>query len=94
MTAKRKLIRDYPVLKGLVDCSGKVRTISVWCPFCKDFHTHGWPDDSWHTKRYGSHRVAHCHNMDSPFRPGGYYAKEYTKTEKAQIFDTLSLEQI
>jgi len=85
MTTKE--LKGIPVLKGFVDRSGRVPTISVWCPFCKEFHIHGWPKslETFNAQKYGQHRVAHCTNQESPFKNRGYLIKEFTKKEYAEI---------
>jgi hypothetical protein len=45
--------------------------LAVWCPFCRDWHYHGW--DPAYDGRHATHRVAHCHSKDSPFHATGYY---------------------
>jgi len=38
--------------------------VRVWCPYCNAWHYHG-------AGTLG-HRVAHCHNVDSPYLATGY----------------------
>jgi hypothetical protein len=65
---------DRPVLiaeDGGEDCPNSVR---VWCPFCVAYHYHGkCNEEGVMDERLEGHRVAHCHNPDSPFNNGGYY---------------------
>jgi hypothetical protein len=35
-------------------------TISVWCPFCKRMHDHGWDDPPVRSDAV-TYRVSHCH---------------------------------
>jgi hypothetical protein len=64
----------YPVLRGTVkevqDGKGTIEIIEVWCPYCEQYHTHGWPSGSKSTRKK-EHRVAHC-TVDSPYKDSGY----------------------
>ena len=77
-----------PVLGGLADGA----YISVWCSYCKRDHQHGRHDAAtgcrWDSLRPevasctcppgtgDGHRVAHCHDSDSPYADTGYIVKE------------------
>lgn len=61
---KANRIRDLPVLAATE--RNLTGDLSVWCPFCKCWHHHGAGE---------GHRVAHCTNLDSPFRESGYIVK-------------------
>ncbi len=74
----------HPLLRGVLtelfawqddpDCPGYQRRycqIAVWCPFCREFHHHGW--NPAYDGRHAEHRVAHCHSDDSPFNGTGYF---------------------
>jgi len=98
MTIKEKT----PVLKGFIERTGErlpgnteeTVLIHAWCPFCERFHTHGWPyEDDWSLLRYGTHRVAHCINQESPFKKGGYMIKKFTKKERKQMLNWLLKEE-
>ena len=66
---KRHNSKAYPLLVGKLQ---RNNTISVWCPFCKRHHNHGWDIDL--SKSDVTHRVAHCDiKGSSPFKGGGYY---------------------
>lgn len=74
---------DIPVLKGFIVGN----QIKVWCPYCRDFHTHGLEDGF---KAMNHHRVAHCYQRFaygklrecmSPFKETGYYIEPFTKKE-------------
>jgi len=67
-----------PVLK----CFMNTKTVSAWCPFCQEWHTHGRDWDLELGRR--SHRCAHCTNPESPFLATGYYLKIVNKTEMAR----------
>lgn len=71
--------KDIPVLKGFLTVDG--RQIKVWCPFCKDYHTHGALEEERQGKR--THRVAHCHGDNhNKYFLNGYYVQ----LEKRKIF--------
>lgn len=71
--------KDIPVLKGFLTVDG--RQIKVWCPFCKDYHTHGALEEERQGKR--THRVEHCFEEESKKHfPGGYFVQ----LEKRKIF--------
>lgn len=53
---------DIPVVNIIDD--GK--NYKFYCQFCKRWHRHG---------RSEGHRVAHCHNPDSPYSETGYVLK-------------------
>lgn len=68
---KRWNNKVYPLLVGKVTRRANDEdTITVWCPFCKRHHTHGWekgtPDSD------ASHRVAHC-DLGGPLSDQGYF---------------------
>ena len=75
---------SHPVLLGFVDD----KMIRVWCPYCKDFHNHGWNHPEKNKTGDVEHRVAHCiSHANSPFMDGGYYigafpSKEISKADK------------
>ncbi|MBA7528322.1 hypothetical protein ES705_20505 [subsurface metagenome] len=75
---KRK--QKIPVIKGFLNLSEKNPTPIFWCPFCQIYHRHGWPEPTEHEKKFGSHRVAHCHSS-SPFLSTGYCIKPFTGSE-------------
>ncbi|MHB9044516.1 MAG: hypothetical protein ACYC35_01140 [Pirellulales bacterium] len=44
--------------------------LAVWCPFCADYHHHGWdPADAGQKL---THRWCHCSDPASPFHATGY----------------------
>lgn len=49
-----------PLLVGEVNENGNIK---VWCPYCADYHFHGWDGER---EDEVQHRVAHCSNP-SPF---------------------------
>ena len=73
--------KTTPVLKGFVTPGNKKQcpTISVWCPFCLDYHIHGWV--ALPSKISDGHRVAYCINPLSPFNTIGYFIEEYQDKE-------------
>ena len=71
-----------PTLKGFVSRDGKI--IRIWCPYCLRWHSHGWgPDDA--ARRKGTHRVAHCHDVESAFYKTGYFLKQITKADMKEL---------
>lgn len=75
--AKEKI--KYPILKGFERGNG---FISVWCPECNKFHSHGIGE---------GHRTAHCGIINknnqiikSPYDEHGYIIKVFTKAELKQ----------
>jgi hypothetical protein len=50
---------DIPIIKA-ERIEGQCR---FWCAFCKCFHYHS---------AESGHRVAHCHNRESPYDETGY----------------------
>lgn len=53
---------------------GDVMHISVYCPFCKCEHNHGWGFDGVYKRvDHAEHRGAHCHTQESPLKEPGYY---------------------
>ncbi len=89
---KKMRLKDYPVLMGIVSADG--RTIRVYCPTCHKHHIHGWgPGEA--RKRGGVHRVAHCIPEVNPkdcgdlFTKNGYVVKEYSKTDRQRLFESL-----
>jgi len=63
----------HVVLRGKIDKTQRIWTISVWCPFCKEYHVHGFPKNEKWKSNDVSHRTAHCSNEDSPFKKKGYF---------------------
>ncbi|MBN2427885.1 MAG: hypothetical protein JXK94_06095 [Deltaproteobacteria bacterium] len=65
--------RHYPKVKPLL--IGRLYAdghgISVWCPYCKDTHEHGWNPKE--RSDEVEHRHAHCTDRKSPFNDGGYW---------------------
>jgi hypothetical protein len=57
-----------PILRGFVNAAN--RTITIFCPWCDRWHTHGWLPDTpaWAIE----HRFAHCH-AGTPGDDTGYY---------------------
>jgi hypothetical protein len=53
--------------------------ISVWCPFCREQHLHGW--DPGYGSTHAEHRTAHCSNAESPFKETGYYISVWRKKD-------------
>jgi hypothetical protein len=49
--------------------------VEVWCPYCKATHAHGWLGLGERPARSNavSHRCAHCHVKESPFKNRGYW---------------------
>ena len=69
-----------PVVKGY-----RVgNSIKFWCPFCEKWHTHGWVEGVYTSRKKG-HVLSHCIHEDSPFKKGGYYLKLMTKGEMMEI---------
>ncbi|KKL70134.1 hypothetical protein LCGC14_2107920 [marine sediment metagenome] len=80
--------KSFPVLKCFATSSGQVK---AWCPFCKKWHTHGFPDKITKAGKIG-HWAAHCHDKSSPFHKTGGY--ELTLMSKKEIIDiTKSLDR-
>jgi hypothetical protein len=73
--------KEYPLLVGFLANDG--RQVKVWCPFCKKWHYHGV--DAGMFKRKGSHRVEHCHPIDSVFSDTGYFIRIIYKKEKSDM---------
>ena len=67
----RKDENGMPILPGWPTKDGK--QVRVMCVFCGHFHFHGLSQE----ERDGAlgHRVAHCHNPDSPYNESGYYIR-------------------
>jgi hypothetical protein len=89
---KPKIDKSIPVVKGFLSRFNnpklKSRQFRFYCPYCKDWHYHGWHvPPSKAEILYGSHRLCHCSNPDSPFEIRGYYIKPYTKKELREIRD-------
>jgi hypothetical protein len=74
-----KNYKKTPVLRGFCN-EGTVRTIRVFCPYCDQWHTHSWS----YEEKGPSHRCAHCINVKSPFRVGGYYIDVFRKKDKCE----------
>lgn len=81
----RRPNNSIPILKGFIVGD----QIKVWCPYCREFHTHGLADGF---IAMNHHRVAHCHDrsikgktVKSPFEEQGYYIEPFTKSELKQI---------
>jgi hypothetical protein len=88
--AKSKVILRGFVNRGIGD-SDQSPLIKVWCPYCDQFHVHGWP---WKPKdwRYKEYRRAHCDgNLDSPFHETGYYIAEFKQKDIQDIKDTIGV---
>jgi len=67
--------RNYPDKPGY---QFRMAEISVWCPYCKRHHQHGWdPADS---ARVKSHRGAHC-TEPGPFQETGYYISVWRRKD-------------
>jgi len=82
-TDTRPLLRGTLVLADwwpMSDRPGMERrhaTLRVWCPHCREHHTHGWaPGDPLRP----SHRQAHCSDP-SPFQATGYYIAPWRKSD-------------
>lgn len=91
----RRMIRELksklPVLRGFIKRSKHGDVIKVWCPFCHEWHHHGWNDDLF--RNMGGLRNAHCaplvrkqnesrsescsEECVSPFRKTGYFIEPY-----------------
>jgi predicted GIY-YIG superfamily endonuclease len=82
--------RTAPVLQGRIDGAHVV----VWCEHCNREHSHGRHDPNSGCKHLMSkddvpctcpvgsgdgHRVAHCHDPNSPYHDGGYTIEELAK---------------
>lgn len=63
---KRHNSNATPLLVGTLVSN----TLQVWCPYCKQYHRHGWDVDN--ADNDVEHRKAHC-RPGSPFRESGYY---------------------
>ncbi len=59
-----------PVLVGFVTIGRNTGSINAWCPWCCNWHSHGYTDE---TPGTTTHRAAHCRAADSPYRSTGYY---------------------
>lgn len=70
-----KECKHLPVLLGF-ERSASTNALSVWCPYCCEWHNHG--------KETG-HVVAHCIDIDSPFKETGYYIKKITKRDMERL---------
>jgi hypothetical protein len=61
----------------------------VWCEYCRCWHWHGTggetPDELAADKE--NHRVAHCHNRDSPYKTG--YFLRYAGPASPEIIQDL-----
>ena len=80
-------MREIPEVKGFVHRCHRIGAdgtigygFAFWCPYCHEFHYHGWTDTSLR-KRTDGHRVAHCSNMDSPYRETGYFLVRFKRKE-------------
>jgi len=76
--------KKFPLLIGFADSETQVK---AWCPYCKKWHIHGYPDKK--KGRKIGHWSAHCTNAQSPFKDGGYEIKLLTKKEIGQIADSI-----
>jgi hypothetical protein len=60
---KQDLDRKKPLLVGMLrvvrEAVRFVLVIDVWCPYCKQTHTHGWVATTWDPRQV-EHRAAHC----------------------------------
>ena len=65
MSKKLPVLLATPVIED-----GKVIQWKAWCPFCTGYHFHS-PEPG--------HRVAHCHNENSPFQESGYILRLETR---------------
>ena len=71
---KKTIILGYKKEKGtyfpIIECTHRTdyfpEGLKFYCAFCKKFHFHGYPE---------GHRLAHCHNHESPFEETGYILK-------------------
>lgn len=55
---------SIPVLRAKEVYRGKkLVQLKVWCEYCKGYHYHSTDE---------GHKVAHCHNENSPFLQTGY----------------------
>ena len=70
---KRPILRGYQITPNM---------IAVFCPYCDDFHFHGWDNSCKPTTI--EHRGAHCHNNSSPFRETGYWISEFSRSALAR----------
>lgn len=57
--------------------------LGLWCMYCRRVHLHGGS-----SRKDGGHRVAHCQNLDSPFRKGGYHLDVCGEVNRAQDIGT------
>lgn len=71
--------KDIPVLKGFLTVDG--RRIRVWCPFCKNYHTHGVSEGISQGKK--SHRIEHCFEEESKKH---FLCGYFIQPEKRKIF--------
>jgi len=74
-------IEECPLLVGFL--TQDHRQVKVWCPFCRKWHYHGVDADMY--RRKGSHRVEHCHHVDSGFYGTGYYIRVIYQKEKRDM---------
>ena len=84
----RKEYADWPVIK----CLPWGDQLRFWCPFCREWHTHGKAE---------GHRIDHCYHGDhefykaipSPFHEKhGYFIIEMTKAELEETKDRIEQE--
>lgn len=83
----------WPLLVGLTkanpddkDGTSDMCLITVWCPYCKVYHQHGFEKNG--PADRVSHRLAHCPDacgklQVSPFRKGGYFIGIDTRLQRA-----------
>ncbi len=68
--------KNKPILRGIWDGI----TISVFCPYCDDWHSHGYGGNV-------THRAAHCTNPKSPYRDQGYYLAEFSSKDRPRLLN-------
>lgn len=74
-----KEYRHLPILLGF-ERSNISRALSVWCPYCSEWHNHG--EEMGHVI---AHVIAHCIDLDSPFKESGYYIKKISKRDMDRL---------
>lgn len=66
-------------LEGHVTADGA--SVRVWCIHCVAWHAHGHGGPGVPLGGGNGHRIAHCHNPDSPYKASGYHIREVDWTE-------------
>jgi len=82
-TGKSTHIIEIPNLPWLAGIKCGRNQIAVWCPYCRDYHFHGWN----HLDKdcITTHRRAHCTDSASPFKKEGYLITVLPKVRGCMI---------